>query len=96
MARDDTLAQELAGLVGEQVVLDTKGPFLYIGTLERVECGTVLLSEVDVHDLRESSSSADLYLIETLKHGVRTNRKSVYVLTREIVSISRLTDIVPY
>jgi len=88
--------EELKALIGEQVVVDTKGPFLYIGTLERVEADSLLLRDVDVHDTRESSSSADLYLIETLKHGIRINRRSVYVLAREVVSVSRLADIVPY
>ncbi len=91
-----SFAPELKALVGEQVVVDTKGPFVYIGVLTRLDSGTLLLSDVDVHDLRDSVSSVDRYLIDTLKHGVRVNRHSVRVLAREVVSISRLSDIVPY
>ena len=96
MSSPESTAPDLKALIGEQVVVDTKGPFVYIGMLTRVSPGTVTLSEVDVHDLRESVSSIDRYLIESVKHGVRVNRHSVQVLAREVVSISRLRDIVPY
>ncbi len=96
MGSENTFAPELQSLVGQQIVLDTKGPFVYIGTLERIDSGSLLLSDVDVHDLRESASSSDRYLIQTLKHGIRVNRRSVRVLAREIVSVSLLSDIVRY
>jgi len=96
MSSPESTAPDLKALIGEQVVVDTKGPFVYIGMLTRVSPDTVTLSEVDVHDLRESVSSIDRYLIESVKHGVRVNRHSVQVLAREVVSISRLRDIVPY
>ena len=96
MAPGEPFAPELDALLGEQVVLDCKGPFLYIGVLDRLEANCFVLTSVDVHDIRESTSSVDLYLIDTLKHGVRANRRRVHVLAREILSISRLADIVPY
>ena len=96
MAPGESFAPELDALLGEQVVLDCKGPFLYIGVLDRVDANSVVLVDVDVHDTSESPSSVDRYLIDTVKHGVRANRKCVYVLAREVLSISRLADIVPY
>ena len=94
MSTDKSFAPELEHLIGRQVVVDTKGPFVYIGTLERMDASSVLLSDVDVHNTAESNTSNDLYLIEARKYGVRANRKSAYVLVRDIVSLSPLTDII--
>ena len=96
MTADSSLAPELETLVGQQVVVDTKSPFFYIGTLAKVNRRSLLLTEVDVHNTNESSTPDDLYVIEARKHGVRINRHSVYVLARDIVSISPLSDIVLY
>jgi len=96
MNGDSAFGPELESLIGQQVVVDTRGPYLYIGTLDRIDSNSLLLTEVDVHDTRESSTSNELYLIQSLKMGVRPNRRAVYVISKEIVSISRLSDIVPY
>lgn len=86
----------LPELVGQEEVVDTKGPFVYIGRLESFDADSVVLADVDAHNTAESNTPTDLYLIQALKHGVRANRRRVYVLTREVVSLALLTDIVPY
>jgi len=91
-----SLPSELGCLVGQQVVVDTKGPYVYIGVLEKVGRNSVLLKNCDVHDTRESNTPNELYLIQTLKNGVRSSREAVYVLLKEVVSISRLEDVVLY
>lgn len=88
--------EEISALVGEEVVVDSKGPFLYIGTLETVNFNTLKLCDVDVHDLRDSSTSNDYYLIQSRKWGVRCNRRSVYIFSKEIVSVSRLSSVIEY
>lgn len=96
MKESKDLAQSLSGLIGDLVVLDTRSKFLYIGTLEKVDENAFVLKDADVHDCSDSNTSTDLYLIETAKMGLRVNRQKVYVLSREVVSVSRLSDIVLY
>ncbi len=96
MTPEQSFAPVIESLIGQQVVVDTKGPFLYIGTLEKLTGNALLLAEVDVHHTGESSTSNDLYLVETARHGVRASRRSVYVLSKEIVSISPLSAIIRY
>ena len=96
MSEDLPLGDELEELVGECVVLDTQGQYLYIGTLAK-ECDrTLILEEADVHDTRESHTSDELYILQAMKSGVRRNRHRVYVLARDVVSLSRLDDVVTY
>ena len=90
------LKDELQGLIGKPVVVDTKSPYLYIGTLSEVKGNSLILTDVDVHDSNESSSSKELYVIQTLKTGIRVSRKSAYILLNQIVSLSPLSDVVEY
>ena len=87
---------ELKRYIRQTVILDTKSNFIYIGNLQSVTRNTLLLAEVDVHDCSESRTSRDLYILQSLEHGVRRNRKEVSVFTREVVSISLLADAVVY
>jgi len=96
MSSEDAIPAELESLVGQQIVLDTRTPFVYIGTLRSANAESLTLTEVDVHDARETTTSTDRYLIETVKHGIRVNRRHVIVLAREVVSICALSDVVPY
>lgn len=96
MSENTPFGEEIWALVGGEVVVDTRGPFLYIGTLDSVNSNSLRLSDVDVHDLRETNTSKDYYLIQSLKSGVRSNRRSVFVLSKEIISISLLSSIIEY
>jgi hypothetical protein len=96
MSVSNSFATELDSLVGQEVVADVNGPFIYIGTLQRVDVNSITLVDADAHDLRETRTSTDQYLIETRKHGVRINRHRVMVLARKIISISPLEAVVTY
>lgn len=88
--------EELAHLLGREVVLDTRGPLLYIGRLEAVGDCFYTLADCDVHDGSEGGTSKEVYSMETAKHGIRVNRTVVYVRKSEIVSLSLLEDVVRY
>lgn len=96
MTESHSFAPELDSLVGQQVVLDVDGPFIYIGTLQAIDANSVTLVEADAHDLRETSTTTDQYLIDTRKHGIRVNRRRVVVLCRRIISVSPLEAVVTY
>jgi hypothetical protein len=84
----------LERFVGQVVVLDTQGPLIYIGTLERATAGTFLLVDADVHDTNDSRASKDLYLVETRDLGVRVNRKAALVMRHQVASVSLLREVV--
>ena len=81
-------------LVGEEVVLDVASTFVFIGTLKRVGHDWLVLVEADVHDLRDTQTTREKYLLACREHGISRNRTSVWVAMREVVGISRLSDIV--
>ena len=92
-ASDRANAHPLELLSGKIVVLDTQGPLIYIGTLERVSGPFVVLVDADVHDTNDSRATKDLYLVETRDLGVRVNRKRVVVMLGQIASVSLLEDV---
>jgi hypothetical protein len=93
--RDD----EAAGIlrhIGQYVVIDTDSDYLYIGKLLGVHGPFITLGEADVHDRRESSSMNEKYVLESKKHGLRSNRREVHLRFQRMVSYSLLEDVIDY
>ena len=88
--------EELTAYIGKDVILDTRGELLYIGRLEHVGEWFLTLADADVHDLTESRTRKDVYLIEAARFGVKKNRHKVMVRNREIVSLSTLDQVIVY
>jgi hypothetical protein len=86
----------LGDLVGERVVVDTDTTKLVVGTLEDAGEHLLTLAEADIHDMRDSRVTSEVYTLETLKYGVRANRKRVYVRVDRVVCVSRLDDVIDY
>lgn len=80
--------------MGQPVVLDLASPYVVLGTLAGVDTHFVQLADADVHDLRDSKTTRELYVLEARRHGIRSNRQSVCVRIGEVVSFSRLADVV--
>ena len=83
----------LAQWQGRVIVLDLQSPFVVIGTLAGEDHRYVILENADVHDLRDSATTRDAYVLESRQHGVQANRKRVLVRQEEIVSLSALEDV---
>lgn len=79
---------------GVEVVLDLSANYVIAGTVQESNAAYITLTDADVHDLRDSKSSRELYVLETRRLGVRVNRKQVMVRWDEVVAISRLEDVV--
>ena len=92
----DAPEMALEALVGEAVVIDVRGPYVYIGTLRRVARDSFVLADADVHACHDSQTTSELYVLEAKKSGVRPNRKLVYVMRSEVLSVSRIEDVVEY
>ena len=88
------MAGELDALVGRAVVVDVRGLFTYAGTLVGQDRHYLILEDADVHDLRDTTTNRELYVIELKRYGVRPNRQRVLVRLDEVVSISALDDVI--
>jgi hypothetical protein len=91
-----TAADPLGDYFGKEVVLDTRGPMVFIGRLEKADAVFYSLADVDVHDLSEGRTTKEKYVLEARKYGVRKNRAAVLVRREEVVSLSRLEDVIEY
>jgi hypothetical protein len=80
----------------QYVVVDTTSHFLYIGRLAGVTDYLMTLEDADVHDTRESPSINEKYIVDSKKYGVRANRRVVHVRLSEVISLSRLEDVIEY
>ena len=81
-------------LQGRIVVLDLNGPYVYIGTLIRWDAVYLHLEDADVHDMRDTKTTREVYLVEARRLGINSNRKLVMVRIADVVSISALEDVI--
>ncbi|WP_437192359.1 hypothetical protein [Planctomicrobium sp. SH527] len=81
--------------VGQLVVLDLISPYVYLGILTGEDSQYLILEDADAHDLRDSSTTRDQYIIEAVRHGININRTRVLVQKSQVVGISLLDDVIP-
>lgn len=83
----------LSELMGELVVVDARSPYVFLGRLVGESDTFLTLDEVDVHDLRDTTTTREQYVLNVRAHGIRPNRQRSWVNLREVVGISRLEDV---
>ena len=81
--------------VGKNVVVDVESPYVYVGRLHELRDKTLILRAADVHGLRDSTTTREVYVRDARVHGIQPNRKTVYVRLEKIVSISLLDEVIP-
>lgn len=82
-------------LIGRVIVVDTQASYVYVGTLERTTADSLVLRDVDAHDLRDTPSvTREQYLVRCRELGMVVNRTRVWVVREQIVSVSPLDDVV--
>ena len=84
----------LQELVGHKIVVDLKSSYVCLGTLKRFDERYLELSNADVHDLRDTQTTREKYILESHQTGIKKNRKSVLVIRDDIVAVSRLEDVI--
>ncbi|MBA3316374.1 MAG: hypothetical protein M3552_08890 [Planctomycetota bacterium] len=89
-----SLPPPVASLVGREVVLDVAGPYIFLGRLTGGDDKFLALEDADVHDLRDTATTREEYVIAARRHGVAPNRLRVYVRTADVVSLSALEDVI--
>lgn len=68
------------------------GSVLY-GTIKSATHDAIFFMDADLHDMRESNSSKEVYGLETQDIGVRINRKECTIPLDKIISVCLLTDL---
>ena len=80
-------------LVGQVVVLDLSSPFVCIGTLGEAAADFVVLTDADVHDLRDTSLTREQYVVKSRQYGPIVNRRRAWISIRDVIAIARLEDV---
>ena len=82
------------GAFDREVVIDLSSPFVCLGTLSQADDHFLELRNADFHDLRDTKSTRENYVADSVRTGVKRNRKRVLISRTEVVAISRLEDVV--
>jgi hypothetical protein len=84
----------LDALEGCGVVLDLASQYVILGTFKGRDALYYIIDNADVHDLRDTTTSRELYVLDAKRHGINANRKRVFVRKDGVVSLSNLADVV--
>ncbi len=79
--------------LNDVIIVDVEPLFVYVGTLVAVTEKSLKLTDADVHDLRDSETTRERYLLDSRIHGVRSNRSEVLIRMEQIDSVARLKDV---
>ena len=90
---DESSAAGIESLIGETLVLDMASRYVVLGTLDRVSPSFFVLRDADVHDLRDTPTTRDMYVLDARQHGISVGRVEVWIRIDEVVALSRLTDV---
>jgi len=83
----------LDSLSGRVVVLDLASRYVCIGTLTGHDSHHLVLENADMHDLRDTTTTREVYVLDAKRHGINANRRQIFVRRDEVVSYSALDDV---
>ncbi len=81
-------------LLDQKVVIDLISPYVCLGKLTRYDEHFLEVKNADLHDLRDTDTTRELYVADSVATGIKRNRKRVLIRRSEVVAISRLDDVV--
>jgi small nuclear ribonucleoprotein (snRNP)-like protein len=84
----------LEELLNQVVVVALRSSYVCLGTLRRIDDHFLELRNADLHDLRDTDTNHENYVAAARTTGVRRNRKRLLLVRADMVSISRLSDVV--
>ncbi|MBA4067062.1 MAG: hypothetical protein C0501_25805 [Isosphaera sp.] len=76
-----------------KVVLDLVSPYVCLGKLVRYDDHYLELRNADLHDLRDTETTRELYVADSVATGIKRNRKRVLVRRSEVVAVAKLEDV---
>ena len=77
-----------------KVVVDLVSPYVCLGKLTRYDDHYIELKNADLHDLRDTDTTRELYIADSVATGIKRNRKRVLIRRSEVVAVSALDDVV--
>lgn len=77
-----------------RVVIDLVSPYVCLGKLVKYDDHFLEMRNADLHDLRDTDTTRELYVIDSVTTGIKRNRKRVLIRRSEVVAISKLEDVV--
>ena len=80
--------------VDQKVVVGLRAQYVCLGTLKRYDEHFLELRNADLHDLRDTQTSRENYIVAAVMSGIKRNRRKVLVWRQEIIAISKLDDVV--
>ncbi|MBX9680296.1 MAG: hypothetical protein K2X38_16165 [Gemmataceae bacterium] len=80
--------------VGKNVVIDLNSPYVCLGVLEDSDEHFLQLRDADLHDLRDTKTTRENYIVAAMAAGVHVNRKRMLLARREVIAISLAKDVV--
>ena len=83
----------IARLVGQIVVIDMRSRYVCLGTLAGLDDEYLDVVDADLHDLRDSTATREVYVYDSLRLGIRRNRARVLIRRDEVVGITRFSDV---
>ena len=84
----------LVDFLQQQVVIDLRSPYVCLGTLTSLDDTYLVLSDADLHDLRDTHTSRENYVAAAKATGIKINRQHVLVVRADMAAIARLKDVV--
>jgi hypothetical protein len=84
----------LQEFVGQKVVIDLRSTFVCLGLLQGYDDNFLDVRNADLHDLRDTETTRELYVAESKSTGIKRNRKRLLLLRTEVVAIAGLDDVV--
>ena len=84
----------LQEFIGEKIVIDLQTQYVCLGTLKKFDDHFLELLNADMHDLRDTHTTRELYVVESKATGIKRNRKRLLLVRAEIVGIAKLDDVV--
>ncbi|HEX3314476.1 MAG TPA: hypothetical protein VHR72_06255 [Gemmataceae bacterium] len=84
----------IAELVGLEVVIDLRNGFVCLGTLSAADARFLELVEADFHDLSDTQTSRENYIVDSKRTGIKANRKRVLLVLNEVIAVTRFGDVI--
>ena len=81
-------------MLDAKVVVDLVSPYVCLGRLTRFDDHFIEMKNADLHDLRDTDTTRELYIADSVATGIKRNRKRVLIRRSEVVAVSLLEDVV--
>ena len=83
----------LSEYLDQKVVVDFRGEYVLLGTLTKIDDHFLEIKHADFHDLRDTQTSRENYVAESVATGIKRNRKRVLLSRVDVVAVALLADV---